>query len=341
MPLFHKRLDPNDRTLLLRQLALLCGNGLSMDQAIRRLAQHNESAKVRSYCRSLLDQTDRRDTTDAFFDPLVTAVLERCSESAAQTSTMAEGLYAMADVTETTAQYDKSLKSALAYPVAVFLVFIVVLAVVLIFVIPVFQDLFAGYGGRLPGSTRMVLAISGWFKTYIELIVGGIVAILVLFKRAPACRLWFTWAVPGLRGVMKDVAAIHFSQSLGLLLKLGMPLAGAFQIAAQSISKSAYGTRLTRNMKPVADLASLKATMKASGVFAESITGVIDLVEQAEMLPKIFSDFSTYLRKGFDAQLKRAYKQIEVAAFLMTAVWIGGAVIAMYLPIFTMAGAIG
>lgn len=341
MPLFKKRLDSNDRTLLLRQLALLCGNGLSMDQAIRRLARHNESAGVRSYCRSLLETSDRHDTPDALCDPLMAAVLDRCSESTDLSPTVAEGLYEMADVNEATAQYDKSLKSALVYPITVFSIFIVVLAIVLVFVIPVFEDLFAGFGSHLPDPTRTVLAISRWFKTYVAFVAAGIAVILMLLKKSPGCRVLFTWAVPGLRKVMQDVAAIHFSQLFAILLKFGMSLDGAFQIAAQSVSKTAYGMRFTRHIAQVTDLASLKETMKTSGVFNESITGVIDFVEQTDVLPKIFADFSTYLRKGFDARLKKAYRQIEVAAFLITAICIGGAVIAMYLPIFRMAGAMG
>jgi type IV pilus assembly protein PilC len=341
MPLFKTRLDTDDRTLLLRQLALLCGNGLSLNKGIRRLAEHNESEGVRSYCRYILENSDHRQVPEELFDPMIKAVLDRCSESAELASAVAEGLYEMADVNETTAQYDKSLKMALVYPVLVFSVFIVVLAMILIFVIPVFQDVFSGFGSRLPALTRTVLAISLWFKTYGVYIAAGIAGALLLFKKTPGCQRLFTWAVPGLRKVMKDVAAIHFSQLFAVMLRLGLPLEGAFQMAAQSVTQTAYGMRLTRNAAPVADLAGLKKTLKASGVFTESITGVIDFVEQTDTLPKIFADFSTFLRKGFDAQLKKTYKQIEVAAFLITAICIGGAVIAMYLPIFKMAGVLG
>jgi type IV pilus assembly protein PilC len=341
MPLFKTKLDTDDRTLLLRQLALLCGNGLSQDQAIHRLAEHNESERVRSYCRSRLENSDRRQAPMELFDPMITAVLDRCSESAEMASVVAEGLHDLADVNETTAQYDKSLKSALVYPVAVFSIFIVVLALILIFVIPVFEDVFSGLGSRLPDFTRTVLAISRWFKTYGVFVASGIVGMLLLFKKRPGCQLLYAWAVPGLGKVMKDVAAIHFSQLFAVMLRFGLPLDGAFQIAAQSVSQTTYGVRLARNTARVTDLTSLKETMKASGIFAESITGVLAFVEQTDVLPKIFADFSTFLRKGFDAQLKKTYKQIEVAAFLLTAICIGGAVVAMYLPIFRMAGALG
>jgi type IV pilus assembly protein PilC len=341
MPLLDKRLDSNDRTLLLRQLALLCGNGLSMDQAIRRLARHNESAGVRSFCQSMLDAPDGRGPADALLDPVMTAVLQRCSENAELAPTVAEGLYEMADVNETTAQYDKSLTSALAYPVLVFSVFIGVLTIILLFVIPVFDSLFSGFGGHLPDLTRAVLAISQWLRSYALLAAAGIAGLLLLFKKTPACRLLFAWAVPGLRRVMQHVAAIHFSQVFAILLKFGLPLDEAFQMAAQSVSQTAYGMRLAQQAARVADLAGLKAALKASGIFTESLTGVIDFVEHSDALQKAFSDFSTYLRKGFDARLKTAYKQIEVTVFLMTAVCIGTAVIALYLPIFRLAGAIG
>jgi type IV pilus assembly protein PilC len=183
--------------------------------------------------------------------------------------------------------------------------------------------------------------ISRWFKTYGVFVASGIVGMLLLFKKRPGCQLLYAWAVPGLGKVMKDVAAIHFSQLFAVMLRFGLPLDGAFQIAAQSVSQTTYGVRLARNTARVTDLTSLKETMKASGIFAESITGVLAFVEQTDVLPKIFADFSTFLRKGFDAQLKKTYKQIEVAAFLLTAICIGGAVVAMYLPIFRMAGALG
>jgi type IV pilus assembly protein PilC len=341
MPLIKRRLKPHHRTLLLRQLALLCGNGHTMDQAFRRLARHNESSGVRSFCRSMLEKTGRSDIPDELFDPLMVQLLNQCSENAAMAATLAEGLHEMADASETTAQYDKSLKSALVYPLAIFSVFIVVLAVILVFVIPVFESLFSGYGGRLPEMTRTVLETAGWFKTHGGFVAAGIAVILLIFIKAPRSRMLLTWIVPGLRKVMQDVAAIHFSRLFALLLRLGLPLEAAFQMGAQSLAKTAFGLRLTRHGAPVTDLAGLKAALKASGVFTESLTSLIDCVERPDALPKIFGDFSTYLSKGFDAQLKKTYRQIEVAAFLMTAVVIGTAVIAMYLPIFRMAGAIG
>ena len=91
MPLLRTRLDSNDRTLLLRQLALLCGNGLSMDEAIRRLARHNESAGVRSFCQSMMEKPECRDTSDELFEPLLAALLDRCSEKAELTATLADG----------------------------------------------------------------------------------------------------------------------------------------------------------------------------------------------------------------------------------------------------------
>jgi type IV pilus assembly protein PilC len=341
MSLFKKRLASDDRTLLLRQLSLLCGNGLSVDQAIRRLAGRNESAGVRAYCQTLLEKADRRDDPDGLFDPLLSAVLRQCSESAAPAPTVAQGFSEMAEVHETTDRFDQALKSALVYPVMVFSVFAVVVAVLLIFVIPVFESIFSDFGGSLPGPTRLVLAISRWFGTYAAVVVAGIVGGLLLLKKVPASRLLFIWAVPGLRQVARGVTAIQFSQLFAVLLKLGLPLEAAYKTASQAVSTAAYGMRLARQVGPVTDIAGLKAALKSSGVFTESITGLVDLVEHTEALPKIFGDFSAFLRKGFDARLKKTYKQIEVAAFLMTGFFVGGAVIAMYLPIFRMAGALG
>lgn len=340
--LFKKRkLKPADRTVFLRQLAMLCDNGFSLAQAVGQLAQNNESPAVKAYCRYLAESQDVRDGGGHEAPLLQGTIIAKLSDKAETPELFAQALNELADVNETTAHYGSCLASVLFYPVIILGVSVVVCAILLIFVIPVFEEMFNDFGSSLPGPTLQVLAISQWLKHYYYLLILSFLAIYWGGKLLPEIRLPFILLIPGLARVVKNVTAIHFSHLFAALLKFGFSVPEAFQIAVQSLAPTLYGRRLKRLTETIRDLSSFKAAIKDSAIFPVSTLALMDVVEDPGKLPEIYAGLSKYLRKNFDDQQGKTFRLIEVMAIIFVGFIVGGLVISMYLPIFKMAGAVG
>ncbi|MDA8141696.1 MAG: type II secretion system F family protein [Desulfobacteraceae bacterium] len=340
MIFLRKRLAPEQRALLFRQLALLCASGMTIPKAIQRLSQRNESKPVRTHCRALMENSPAQTGLEEALDPLLGRAIA-CLSAKADPNELSAALHEMADTIETTNRYGASLKAALAYPITVFTVCIIVWALLLIFVIPVFEKIFLDFSGALPAPTSSVLAFSGWVRAFGIYLVPVASLLFVLLKYFPQCQTPLLWLFAPLRTVIQNVAAIQFSHLFAALLKAGLPISEAVTLATQAVDPSAYGRRLKRAGQAVSDLESFKDQMKRMKVFPESIMAVVDIVDQTQTLSAAFTRFSQYLRSGFEARLSKAYRTVEISAFLVVALVVGTMVIAMYLPIFKMAGAIG
>ncbi len=337
----RKKLKPAERALFLRQLAILCGNGLSLTEAIQKLAQNNESPPVKAYCRYLMERQQGLNSEEKEGSLFEGTLLARLSDKAEDPGIFAEALDELADVNETTAHYSSSLSSVLFYPAIILGTSIMLCAVLLIFVIPVFEEMFSDFGASLPASTMRVLVISHWLKEYFVFLVLAFLLVVWGCRLLPEARLPIFWLVPGLGKVVKDVTAIHFSHLFSALLKFGFPLPEAFQISVQSMTPTVYGRRLKRLEDTFNDLEGLKSEFKKSAVFPVSTMALIDIAESPDILAQSFAGLSKYLRKNFDNQLGKTFRVMEVMAIIFVGIIVGGLVISMYLPIFKMAGAVG
>jgi type IV pilus assembly protein PilC len=328
--------------LLLRQLALLTGSGLSLPDALKRLSQYNESASVQAFCRELLEQQDARQHPEDeshlnFMRPLLNVL----GGEGVPDEKISQILYEMADVNETTAGFRSAIATAMVYPVKLFLIAVVIWSLMLVFVIPVFDSLFADFGSSLPQATQGLLALSRVFRGNVVYIGILLVAVLFFITQAKRTQRVFLRLFPSLRNLMKKMDVIHFSHLLSIFLAAGLPLKEAVSNAAATMPASAFSPRLEKMGAGLATPMQLTDALKRTGLFPASVLGLTGLAGQVEVLAEIFKNSALYLCRGFDTHLAKAVKAFEMVIFFIVAVVVGGMVIAMYLPIFRLAGAVG
>ncbi|MBT8342351.1 MAG: hypothetical protein HKP58_16125 [Desulfatitalea sp.] len=247
---------------MLRQLAMLSANGMSLAQAIPVLAQRNESRAIRRYCQKLRDDPHAIRQVENSVDPLMGEIIPGISLKLEKPEDLTSVLNELADIRETAGRYAACLRSALMYPLTVFSIMIIVVAILLIFVIPVFEEVFTDFGGRLPEPTMAVMHMSHWVRTYGILFILIVIAAMVTFSTYPSSQRLFLWLMPPLRKVIKDAMAIHFSHLLAALLKFDFSISESCRLAAQSVPSSAYAPRLCSVAMDVNDLSGLKEALK-------------------------------------------------------------------------------
>ncbi|MBI5550492.1 MAG: type II secretion system F family protein [Desulfobacterales bacterium] len=341
MPLFKKELNPEDRTLFLRQLAMLCEYGLTLPQAIGRLSESNESTAVAVYCRRLMEGMEGQGLNALSQTHPMLSVLARLTEKSTSAQLLSQSLYEMADVNETTAGYRKAMAAAIAYPAKLLLVALMFWIIAMIFVIPVFEELFGEFENQLPAATQFLLTISRWVQDNILYMLVGIGLFIALCAAAPRVRAWTLWLMPSLRTVVRSNIALHFCHLLAILTRFGLPLPDAIQLTIAALPASTFSRQFKRIDSEAKDLAGFKTALKDTNVLPKSVLALVEVIDRVESLPSAFGQFTNYLSKVFNSQLTRAYKDVEISIFIATAIVIGAMVIALYLPIFHMAGAIG
>ncbi len=341
MPLFQKELNAEERTLFLRQLAMLSEYGLALPQAVRRLSESNESAAVAAYCRRLLERMEGHGLNALSQTHPMLSVLARLAEKSASAQLLSQSLYEMADVNETTAGYRKAIAAALVYPVKLLVVALMFWIIAMIFVIPIFEEFFSEFENQLPTATQALLSISRWVQGNILFVLAGLGFFVMLCAVAPRMRSWVLWLMPSLRTVVRNNIALHFCHLLAILTRFGLPLSDAVQLTVAALPASAFSRQFKRIDTDVKDLAGFKAALKETTVLPESVLALVEIIDRVESLPAAFGQFANYLSKVFNSQLTRAYKDVEISVFIVTAMVIGAMVIALYLPLFRMAGAIG
>lgn len=330
-----------DQVLFFRQLALLAANGIDLPAAVNYLSETNESEPVRSFCRRALSESSPESSSLGIIGRISPILASLADISDRKGYVQPDVLYDMADVCETASIYRGAVTGALIYPVKVFFIALLLWVILLVFVVPVFNELFSGFSASLPGPTRFMIDISRWVQQYFHYVLAlmlGLGVLLIWVKKAQQLVLWL---FGGLRRLIKDYTAIQFCRLFSILLANHIPLPDAIRLAAEEIPETAYSNRLKNVGKDVLHPSELKAFLKQTTIFSTSILALIDLGENQSPLAHLFGQFGLYLRKGFEKRLSGSIKSIEIAALVWVALVVGTMVIAMYLPIFRMASVIG
>lgn len=337
----EKPLTSADKVLLLRQLGLLAAGGLSPLDALQRLARSNESKKLQVFCRTVLDRHVERKMSDDDTLRSIHPLIPVLNEQVPDRQGFSQALYDMADVSETTSGFKSAILAAMVYPVKLFLLALAIWSLVLIFVIPVFDAVFIDFGAALPYPTQVVVAASRFLQKHILLVGGLLLALVLLIVVERRTQRVFLWFFPSLRSLAKKTTAIHFTHLLSVCLAAGLSLDLAVNKAAGAMPATSLSSRLRNLNHKISTPAELTDALRNTRLFPSTLLGLIGLAGQATHLTEILRQSAKYLCKGFDAHLAKAVKTVEMAVFLMVALVVGGMVIAMYLPIFRLAGAVG
>ncbi|HQC73405.1 MAG TPA: type II secretion system F family protein, partial [Candidatus Competibacteraceae bacterium] len=238
-------------------------------------------------------------------------------------------------------------KKALTYPTIVLIFAFVVTAILLIFVIPTFEDLFKNFGAELPALTKFVIELSGVFQEYWYLILGTPVVAVVGFiaarKRSRAFYQWLDRMVlqlPLIGDLVATSANARFARTLSTLFSGGVPLVDAMQSVAGATGNYVYEKAVLAMRDSVSIGQQLNFAMRQSSLFPDMVIQMVAIGEEAGSLGDMLAKVADFYEAEVDQKVDTLTTMIEPLLMAFLAGVVGTLVIAMYLPIFKLAAAV-
>ena len=235
------------------------------------------------------------------------------------------------------------IKSALFYPVSIIVVAFVITAVIMIFVIPAFEELFSSFGADLPAPTLVVMAISKVFVTYWWLIFGGIGGGFYTFfyfwkrsKKMQAVMDRLMLKLPIFGELIRKASIARWSRTLATMFAAGVPLVEAFDSVAGAAGNAVYFDATKYIQREVTTGNSLTVAMQNTEVFPSMVLQMVAIGEEAGSLDAMLSKVADFYEAEVDDAVEALSSLMEPIIMVVLGTLIGGMVVAMYLPIFKM-----
>jgi type IV pilus assembly protein PilC len=235
------------------------------------------------------------------------------------------------------------IKSALTYPIAIIVVAFVITAVIMIFVIPAFKEVFASFGANLPAPTLVVMAISDFFVAYwwaiFGSIGGGLYSFLQSWKRSEKVQFAMDrllLKVPIFGPIIKKAVIARWTRTLATMFAAGVPLVEALESVGGAAGNNVYKTGTKAIQSEVSTGTSLTVSMQNSNLFPNMVTQMVSIGEESGSLDSMLSKVADFFEEEVDTAVEGLSSLMEPVIMVVLGVLIGGMVIALYLPIFKM-----
>ena len=241
----------------------------------------------------------------------------------------------------------RAVRSAMIYPIAVLSIAAIVVAVILWKVIPTFAALFAGLGAELPLPTRIVIAASNFVGRYFILIILLIVAMIYALKKYHDTYKGrrvidgILLKLPVLGMVLRKIAVARFCRTLATLVSSGVPILEALEITAKTSGNAIVEDAIMATRKSIEEGKTISEPLKDTEVFPPMVVHMIAVGEQTGALDSMLSKIADFYEEEVDAAVENMLTLIEPIMILFLGIIIGGIVISMYLPMFSLLSKIG
>lgn len=348
-PLFgggKKKITTKDITVFSRQLATMMSSGVPLVQAFEIVGRGHENPSMQELILGIKNDVEAGGTlADAlakrplYFNDLYVNLVA-AGEQAGILETL---LHKIAMYMEKTESLKGKIKKALFYPLAVIVVAFVVTAILLIFVIPQFEELFAGFGADLPAPTVFVLNLSEIFQSYWYLIFGGIIGTFYgLFEAKRRSRkvahLFDRLAlkIPVMGDILYKAAVARFARTLSTMFAAGTPLVEAMASVAGASGNIVFYDAVLKMRDEISTGTQLQVAMRESQLFPNMVVQMVAIGEEAGSLDAMLAKVADFYEEEVDNAVDSLSSLLEPLIMAFLGVIIGGLVVSMYLPIFKM-----
>ena len=240
------------------------------------------------------------------------------------------------------------IKSALFYPVSIIVVAFVITAVIMIFVIPAFKDLFSSFGANLPTPTLIIMAISEWFVAWwwaiFSIIGGGLYAFFYFWKRNKKMQRVMdilSLKLPIFGELIRKATVARWTRTLATMFAAGVPLVESLDSVAGAAGNAVYFDATKAIQREVATGNGLTSAMQNSGVFPNMVLQMMAIGEESGAIDSMLNKVADFYEAEVDDAVDALSSLMEPVIMVVLGVLIGGMVVAMYLPIFKMGQAVG
>jgi len=338
-----------DIVVFTRQMSTMIDAGLPLVQSLQILSKQQENP---TFKRALLEIVNDVETGTTLadgmrkhpkvFDPLFSNMIE-AGEIGGILDTI---LSRLADFKEKSMALQKKIKGAMTYPTICLFIAILILAVILIFVIPVFEEMFASMGSALPAPTQLVVDASAFAQANIFYLIAAVFAAGFVFKKIYATEkgklkidgLLLHAPIAGV--LIRKVAVAKFTRTLSTMLESGVPILDALQVVAKTAGNKVIEQAVFHVADSIAEGRPIAEPLEESGVFPNMVVQMINVGESVGALDAMLEKIADFYDEEVDQAVENLTAMIEPFMMVFLGGTIGGLVIAMYLPIFTMADAI-
>lgn len=339
------RIQTSATIALIRQWAVLLRAGVSLAPAVRMLERSSSHAaqiellqQIHTDIEGGMPLSQALARHPAVFGPLHVSLVE-AGENAGILAAMMERLACTLQRNEA---LRKRLRSALTYPCAVIAIATAVLALILLYVVPVFEDVFRAFGSELPWSTRTVLALSqGLTQLAPWLLLLGLMLGL-LARRHWQNQIWLRWWQryvldwPGIGSLLRDAAVTRWAHTLSALLAAGIPLPEALPMAGRATGHAVYERINEHLQRRVAQGGRLSEAMAYTGRFPQLLVQLCATGEESATLDTLLANAAELMEENLERRLQSLTNLIEPAIIVTLGGAIGVILVAMYLPIFRL-----
>ena len=342
---------PRDVTMFARQLAAMTRAGVPVVQAFDIVAEGAERAALGDLVRSvradvsagesLASALGRRTT---YFDDLFCNLVDAGERSGA----LPEMLDRVATYREKSEALRAKVRKAMTYPAAVLCVAAVVSGILLVKVVPQFEQIFAGFGAELPASTLMVIALSEFVQarwmTMLASVAGVFLGLRAARRRSMALRDFLDAAslrLPIVGRIARQSAVARCTRTLSTTFAAGVPLVDALESVAGVAGNTVFVRAVRRVRDDVATGRTLHASMREAGVFPDGVLGMVAVGEESGTLDDMLDRSAGWYEEQVDDAVDQMAALVEPAIMVVLGVLVGGLILAMYLPIFQLGAVIG
>jgi type IV pilus assembly protein PilC len=346
---FQKKVTPKDIVVFIRQLSTMIDAGLPLIQGLEVLASQQEN---KTFKKILLDTKSDVEGGFTFADALKKhpKQFDRffCNMIAAgeMGGMLDDVLKRLADYMEKAQRLKRKVKGALTYPIIVLAISALVLGVILIFVIPVFEKMFADFGGSLPIPTQMVVNMSNFVESYFLVMIGVMVVMVFLFKKYYKTEKgrrvvdWLILKSPVFGPLLKKVAVAKLTRTLGTLIDSGVPILETLNVAAGTAGNKIVEETIYSVRSSVSEGRTIAQPLGESGIFPAMVVQMISVGETTGALDQMLNKIADFYDEEVETAVDALTSMIEPFMIVFLGGTVGSIIIAMYLPIFKMAGAI-
>jgi len=353
-PLFgdgsSKKITTLDITIFTRQLATMMKAGVPLIQSFDIVADGLENPSMAKLVRDIKVEVESGTSLGnalsrhpKYFDDLFCSLVQ----SGEQSGALEQMLDRVALYKEKTEALKSKIKKAVKYPIAVICVAGVVTAILLLKVVPTFEELFHGFGADLPAFTKMVINMSRWLQANWWMLIGVIFGTVFAFKTAKAKSQAFNdtldafvLKLPVIGNIVFQSTIARFARTLATTFAAGVPLVEALESVASATGNIIYKRAVLKIRDEVSTGVQLQQSMRDTGVFPPMAIQMVAIGEESGALDTMLDKVASYYEEEVDNSVDGLTSLMEPLIMSVLGVLVGGLITAMYLPIFKMGSAI-
>jgi len=347
---YKKKVKQRSVAIFTRQLATMIDAGLPLVQSLEILSAQQEEKVFKNIIREIREDVEGGSTFagalkkhPVTFNELYTNLVVAGEEGGILDTILTR----LANYIEKSEALKKKVKSALIYPATIVGVAVIVVAILMIFVIPVFENLFKSSGQALPLPTLIVVTLSKLIKKYVVIFIPTMILLIFLFRKyyqtekgkAVVDRLLLK--IPVFGSLLRKVAVARFSRTLGTLVSSGVPILDGLIIVSRTSGNKTIETAILNARASIREGETIAEPLARSGIFPPMVIQMISVGESTGALDSMLSKIADFYEEEVDIAVANLTSLLEPFLMIFLGVVIGGVVISMYLPIFSMASAIG